>query len=326
MALPTKASPATEQTDVTKMTTEGKIKFVVETAASRLPVAVGRQLLTLVEPKSLGIMAGVLIVWTGAQFFGAGEIADAAVLISGYVMLGGVGFQAARLLFECARLIIYPKDESDLVTAGAILAQVVSLIGVQGTLALLLTKPSGALKDEFFASPDNPKPFAWRTFQDQPTNRWWGYKPATQGVRTMDAGTGGTDVYSGDIEYSLRGSETDRRLALAHEQVHQFLTPKLAVLRQLRTFLRAQGYNRSYLLRYIEEALAETIAQVRVKGLTKGNLIEGVRFPIGEDYMVTVGDIKGEVRQIFLGPITVGGMTYQVWAARRFMAAKGRAR
>jgi hypothetical protein len=320
MALPNRVPQAATPPDIGKMSVEDRLKLVVESAASRLAPSVGRQLLTLIEPKSLAIMAAVLVAWTGAQFLGVGEIADFIVLIGGYAMLGGVAVQAARLLFESARLVIQAKDKKDIDTAGAILAEVVSLIGVQGTLALLLSKPSGALKDQFFVSRENPKPFAWQTFKALPKNRWWGYKPAIQGVTTMDAGVGGTDVYTGDIEYSLQGSDTDRRLAIAHEQVHQFLTPKLQVLRHLRTFLRAQGYNRSYLLRYLEEAIAETTAQIRVKGLARTHVIEGIRFPIGDGYMVTVGAIKGEVRQIFLGPITVGGMTYQVWAARRVPA------
>jgi len=51
-------------------------------------------------------------------------------------------------------------------------------------------------------------------------------------------------------------------------------------------------------------------------------LIEGIRFPVGIDYMISVGKCKCEARQIFLGPITVGGMTYQLWAARRSQEPK----
>jgi hypothetical protein len=68
----------------------------------------------------------------------------------------------------------------------------------------------------------------------------------------MPAGEGGTSITTGDIRYSLQGTLQDQQLAKAHEAVHQFLTPKLNVLRGLRGFLRAQGYNRSYILRYLE--------------------------------------------------------------------------
>lgn len=325
MPLQNRVPPAAATPDVNKMSVEDRIKFVVVRAASRLPASVGRQLLTLIEPKSLAVMAGVLAAWTGAQFFGVGEVADILVLVGGYVMFGATALQAARLLFDSGRLMVRAKDQPDLDAASAKLAEAVTLIGVQGVLAILLDKPGDAMKKQFFATDRNPTPFAMETFKGLPVNRWWGYSPTTEGVidPEMDAGVGGTSVRTGDITYSLKGSDTDRRLALAHEKVHQFLTPKLRVFRRVRTFLRAQGYNRSYLLRYLEEAIAETTAQIRVKGLAKANLIEGIRFPLGDDYMVTVGDIKGESRQIFLGPIMIGGMTYQVWAARRSRIAKG---
>lgn len=295
MALQAQAQPTRQPTtappEISKLQIEERIKLVVENAAPRLPASVGRQLLTLIEPKSLAVVAGVVGVWAGAQFFGIGELADVVLLIGGWAMFG--------------------TDQ-----AGILLARAVTLIGVQGTLAILLDKPSSAMKTQFFAVPEDPDPLPWDALDDLPTNRWWGYKPSTRGVLGLPAGEGETRIL-GDIEYSLAGSKMDRRMARAHELVHQLLTPKLRVLRRLRMFMQNQGYNRSYLLRYLEEAMAETYAQLRVKGFSKANLIRGVRFPIGRTYMVTVGDIGGEIRQIFLGPITVGGMTYQVWAARR---------
>jgi hypothetical protein len=324
MALPNRATVPTVALDIGKMSIEDRIKYLVELAAARLPANVGRQLLTLIEPKSLATVAGVLAVWTGAQLFGVGEIADVVLLIGGYAMFGAVAFDAGRLIYQCGRLIVQAKDKGDLDQAATMLVQAVTLIGVQGALAILLDKPGNAFKKQFFATNRDPNPAPFSSFRDLPTNRWWGYVPKTEGDTTyrFSAGMGDTSV-TGDIRYSLKGSETDRRMALAHEQVHQFLSPKLRVLRQLRTFIAVQGYNRSYVLRYIEEAMAETIAQIRVKGLTKANVIEGIRFPIGSGYDVTVGTIKGELRQVFLGPITVGGMTYQVWCSRRVVTKKG---
>jgi hypothetical protein len=150
MALPNRVPQAATPPDIGKMSVEDRLKLVVESAASRLAPSVGRQLLTLIEPKSLAIMAAVLVAWTGAQFLGVGEIADFIVLIGGYAMLGGVAVQAARLLFESARLVIQAKDKKDIDTAGAILAEVVSLIGVQGTLALLLSKPKRRVERPVF--------------------------------------------------------------------------------------------------------------------------------------------------------------------------------
>lgn len=305
--------------DVARMTLMGRIRYVVERAAILLPAEVGRQLLTLVEPGSLAIMAGIVTIWAGAQFFGVGEIADVVILVGGWALFGGVAVRAAELDYQAGKLTAVATNVGQLDLAAEKLAMAVSLIGVQATLAIFLDKPGNAMKNQFFRDDRRLNPFPYKGFAGLPKNRWWGYVPKTEGVTGggMTAGEGGTSVATGDITYSLKGSDSDRKMALAHEQVHRFLTPRLQVLRQLRTFMRAQGYNRSYVLRYLEEAMAETNAQVRVKGLTRANLIEGIRFPIGDDYDITVGAMKSELKQIFLGPIIVGGMTYQVWASRR---------
>lgn len=315
---------AQKSIDVAAMSMAKRIEYVVKHAAALLPSGIGRQLLTLIEPKSLAVIAGVFAIWAGAQFFGVGEIADVILLVGGWAMFGGVAFRAAELDFQAGKLTAGATTVRELDLAGAKLAAAVDLIGVQATLAILLHKPDDAFKNQFFADTQHPAPFKYNVFAGLPKNRWWGYVPKTQGVMSDDyyAGEGGTSVGTGDIEYSLKGTETDRRMVIAHEKVHQFLTPKLQIFRQIRTFMRVQGYNRSYILRYLEEAIAETNAQLRVRGISKANLIEGLKFPIGDDYDVTVGKMKTEMKQIFLGPITVGGMTYQVWASRRPLKRK----
>ena len=59
--------------------------------------------------------------------------------------------------------------------------------------------------------------------------------------------------------------------------------PKLYILREYRASNRASSYMRSSLWRYIEEALAETIAQVGVNGFRQ--FFTGIRFPIQNGYM-----------------------------------------
>jgi hypothetical protein len=87
----------------------------------------------------------------------------------------------------------------------------------------------------------------------------------------------------GDIVVSSRGSANDRALVLLHEKVHQFLSPKLVVLREYRASNSASSYMRSSLYRYIEEALAETIAQVGVNGFRQAFV--GIRFPLKQEYI-----------------------------------------
>lgn len=69
----------------------------------------------------------------------------------------------------------------------------------------------------------------------------------------------------------------------------------------------ASAYLRSSVLRYLEEALAESYAQLRVRGLS--GVVVGVRFPIANGY-VTVSGLAGE--GIAIGNIIVGGQMLTV--------------
>ena len=80
----------------------------------------------------------------------------------------------------------------------------------------------------------------------------------------------------------------EQALVRAHEVVHRFLTPRFGLLRAFRVRLSMSGYLRSALLQYLEEALAETVAQLRVNG-TAGAL-QGLRFPVANGY-VTIGGL-----------------------------------
>ena len=99
-----------------------------------------------------------------------------------------------------------------------------------------------------------------------------------------------------------------------HEDFHRFLTPKLQTftwLRQARTVLKTNGYLKSYLLRYVEEALAETFAQVRANNWRR--IFEGVKFPIGDEGYVKVSKMGIEAAGILLGPVNVSGMWFNVY-------------
>ena len=109
--------------------------------------------------------------------------------------------------------------------------------------------------------------------------------------------------------YSSRGGPDLQRLVRVHERVHSILTPKLQVLREVRIALNMNGYNKSFLMRYLEEALAETVGQVSVNGFRSA--IEGITFPVKNGY-VTITGMRTEAIGIMLGPINVGGMVYKV--------------
>ncbi len=102
-----------------------------------------------------------------------------------------------------------------------------------------------------------------------------------------------------------------------HEQVHAALSPKLYFLRNLRAQMMTQGYSKSVILRYLEEAMAETYSQLRTKGLDMNTLITGITFPVNADYGITIAKAGTEVKGILFGPITVGGMIWNVWVNRK---------
>lgn len=70
---------------------------------------------------------------------------------------------------------------------------------------------------------------------------------------------------------------------------------------------------RSYILRYLEEAAAETRSQLLMRGLGKGDKIISFRFPFETRYQITLSTLHGEANAILLGPVVVGGITYQAY-------------
>ena len=105
------------------------------------------------------------------------------------------------------------------------------------------------------------------------------------------AGTGETSWF-GDMTLSTAGTATEQQLVRAHEIVHSFLRPRLSLLRTFRARVAASAYWRSAFMRYLEEGLAETIAQLRVNGLI--NIFTGIKFPVANGY-VTIQSLVCEV-------------------------------
>jgi hypothetical protein len=83
-----------------------------------------------------------------------------------------------------------------------------------------------------------------------------------------------------------------------HEKVHAFLSPKQGTLfAEARANFGMFGYNNSSLLRYIEEAAAETVGT--------GSLYQGLKFPVTHGY-VTHGNVLLEAGA-YSGGIYLGG-------------------
>ncbi len=272
--------------------TVDKIGSAIRRSFSRLPGETASKLAALVEPGTLAILAGTLVLWAGSHAVGIGEAIDLLMVVTGFVFIGWDAINAVKHLFEFARRSVTADTEADLDAAGQHLAQAVAIIGVDVVLAFLTHR---AVK-------------AWKGRAS----------PTTVGDPTLPAGQGWT-TWEGDITYSTAGTDADRALVLYHEQVHQFLTPKLLAFREYRIDLRATGYQKSELLRYLEEALAESYAQLRVNGV-KG-LPAGIRFPVASGaYNLTISGILKEAAiagGIYVGAITVGGIVMYVYLEQR---------
>jgi hypothetical protein len=102
-------------------------------------------------------------------------------------------------------------------------------------------------------------------------------------------------------------SMSEQRVTLFHALVHRYFSPRTGPLRQIRAELNWSAYSRSALLRYLEEALAEGYARLRVNGLSQA--LEAIRFPLDFGY-VTVSQLLAE-GQAF-GTITLGGELFHV--------------
>jgi hypothetical protein len=304
----------TASTNIAQLALRDKLKLTFEKTLPKLPAAAAEQFKALLDPEALAIVAGIVILWAGLHFTGIGEIADVILIVTAWATVGAVAWQAGNQLMAFARGVNGAKSDADLDEAADHLARAISMIGIQALLTLLLhTAP----KPYAHKPPEITK--GWWNFGPAPRSPGgkWFYEPSTTTVppsRLRGGAIGETSIW-GDIKIASGLSRSDYRATLFHELMHRFLTPKLYPLRELRAQIRIQGYARSVILRYLEEAMAETYAQLRTRGLDMNAFLEGVRFPIGPDYEISLAGAVKEVKGVLLGPINVGGMVWNVWLA-----------
>lgn len=306
--------------DVARLSFEERLGETFKRTLPKLGPEARAQLEALISPQTLAIIAGVLVAWIVSHAFGIGEIIDIIILVVGVAAIGFAIFTGLDHLYDFAVGAYRAKSERDLEVAADNLAKAIAILGIQAVLAILFrgaraprTGSGGRL---------NPGPPPPRT----PGLR---YRPTVRQDPALPPGNGGTSFY-GDIVVSSRGSVTDRAVVLLHEKVHQFLMPKLYILREYRVSNRASSYMRSSLWRYIEEALAETIAQVGVNGFKE--LFVGLRFPVLQEYMYLTrgggysrhfqgsGAIPEVAALVYNG--MVSGIAFEIWTAPISPASK----
>lgn len=291
---------------------EKRLESTFNRALPKLGPEAREQIAALINPTSLAIIAGVLVAWVVSHAFGVGEVIDIVLLVVGAFSLGFAVFTGIDHLYDFASGAYNAQQESDLDRAADHLAKAVAILGIQAVLAVL------------FRGRPNMRAGGRTPFRGAPRTPGLRYRPTVRADPRLGAGNGSTSMW-GDIVVSTRGSATDRALVLLHEKVHQFLAPKLYVLRNFRMGGRWDSYTRASLYRYVEEALAETIAQVGVNGMR--NFFVGIRFPVGAKYAyLTQGGGfdprflgKGVVPEgaALLSQGVVSGFAYALWVANQ---------
>ncbi len=287
---------------------EDKVTETIQRSKKYFGPALQQQVDALLTPENLAILVGTLIIWAASHFVGIGEIVDVALLLVGAVMLGPAIVDVAENLLKFGKCI-EARSEQDLETAAKAFADACIQGGITTVMALLLRR--GAKGVQAKAVPGVARPSVLQVVKpkgriglpnvgpDPQAGKMWSKLP-TVADPALPAGEGLT-TWWGQIFYSVQGTLTEQQLVLLHEVVHKFFTPRLGLLRNFRVQLKAAGYTRSVILKYLEEAMAETYAQLRINGF-KGALT-GIRFPVANNY-VSISELAAEGEAI--GTIVIG--------------------
>ena len=282
---------------VLSMSSSEKVAEAMRRSLPLLPEAARQQVMALLSPGSVALISGTLVVWAGSHFFGIGEVVDVVLLAVGVALTGAAALSGAKELMDFATEAMRARTDADLDRSARHFANAVSILGVAVVSALLLRR---SVKDAAGRGVPGLRGF--------PSVAPPGSRPTIVRPATLPSGMLGETDWWGNIAVIRNQSLTEQRVTLYHEWVHRWLTPRFGPLRELRVRLRASGYWRSALLRYLEEALAEGYAQLRVCGL--GEVVSAIRFPIQGGY-VTVSQLASE--GVAIGNILVGGQFFQVY-------------
>ena len=305
--------------NVAAMGLEERLKIVITKAAPMLPGEAGQRLLALVSPKALAVLAAVVGIWAGAHFFGVGEIADVIMLVTGVIAIGASAIEGGRKLIAFGVTTARANNEADLDHAARDLAGAVAILGIDVVLALLFKgRPKETFPTSFKGELPSFSAAAPRLPDVGPTRM---IEARIIFTKAKMAGQGGTDGYNvariGRDFYpggkSAAELALDVRRTVFHERIHQRLKQVFSLLGKPGLYVHMSAYKRSYILRYIEEAAAESYGAFKAGTNGRNALLEGMQFPLNGHYGVTIVQMGHEARGVLLGPVTVGGLIYHAY-------------
>lgn len=141
---PTSATQTTKP--VSQMSATEKLGEVLKRSLARMPAEVRDKVAALLQPESLAMIAGGLLLWAGSHAIGIGEIMDVVLLVGGGLMLGMEVFHVAGDIKDFVGGTLGANSEADLDRAAGHFASAVSTIGVDAIVMLLTHKAAGQLK------------------------------------------------------------------------------------------------------------------------------------------------------------------------------------
>lgn len=309
-------------------------------ALPRLGPEARRQIEGILTPEALAVVAAILVVWIGSHFIGIGFVADAVLLVTGIVAIGAAVFEGLDHLYHFARLSLGAKGTAQLDRAANHFAQAVAILGAEAVLAVLFRGSPKTFKGG--PQPVGSPPAHAGGFRYKPELRGsrnpadFGAPPYTPPQALVGQGVtlpyGEVIIFRPDLRHlSKREAEAARletRMAAYHEAVHRRLTPKLNFLWRVRVEGRSKSYFRSSFSQYLEEAVAETVAQVGVQGFKAA--FRGVTFPVRNGYVTLIRrnqtGLRGtliEVGGILAGGFLIGDMAFDIlWTHAPFHPAE----
>ena len=284
---------------IVHMSATDKIGEAIRRSLPHIPSDVRVIVSSLLQPQTLAVIAGTLVVWMGSHAFGVGEIVDIILLGIGVATLGFSVFEGADELYKFTIGALGVRSDADFEKAGVHFARAVTLLGVSTLQAILLRGQGRAIINRGYPQ-IYPRPNVG--IPPPAGNQLRVFRPPQ-----MAGGSLGETTAYGVIKVARNQSLSEQRVTLYHELVHRYFSPRFGPLRKLRAEINMSAYSRSALLRYLEEALAEGYGQLRVHGLA--NALGAIKFPLQGGY-VTVSQLTSE--GLAIGTITLGGMLFNI--------------
>jgi hypothetical protein len=235
----------------------------------------------MISPESLGTVAAVLALWVGSHFIGLGEVVDIVLLVGGVAALGVAVFDGVEELFEFASLSLGAQSEADLEKFAQHFARAVGILGVQAVSGILFRGAPKTWSGGRINVGAPPK-FVRGAFSE-PRGRW-----------RLEKEGPASGVRSSSPDWAPQPIGAWRRCMRAFTAL---LTPKVNILRNFRVSGRAASYKRSALSKYLEEALAETVAQVGVNGWQ--SVFTGISFPVKNGYVTLLRRASAGQRTLY---------------------------